>query len=485
MTSRKMKFWRLVVPAALLVGCSDYLTGPGLTISPNDPTEGTIDQFFAAIVASQVTQQEGLLARLSGMFVQHFSGTGRQHKVMGAYSVTEGDIDEYFTRIYTGGGLVDLRKVQALAKELGDSTYAGITMFWEALSVGTAASLWGDIPYSEAVTDGISKPTLDPQEAVYHGVISKLDTAILWIAKTAGLNRGPQTSDLVYAGDRTKYVQAANTLKARLAMHWVEAQLVGGASATAATTACGGDCLTLARDAALLGIASNANNLNTYHGAPSAEWNIWHQFIVVERNGDIGAGKALVDTVKARRGAGDQRVAAYFDSVSVGAGAFDFRGADQNGIGTPFSTLSATRINPSFRQPLLTAAENSLILAEAQFRLGAAGPALTALNAARAFSAGQLAVAVPALGALSGTALLTAIKAEKWITMFQNIDAWSDYKRNCYPALTPATGATAIPGRLLYGENERQTNSNIPAVSQQPARNENDPKACNDPTHPA
>ena len=67
---------------------------------------------------------------------------------------------------------------------------------------------------------------------------------------------------------------------------------------------------------------------------------------------------------------------------------------------------------------------------------------------------------------------------EKYITLFQNVEVWNDYKRTCIPALVPVNGATVIPGRLFYGVTERQTNPNVPAVGAQPPRNANDPNAC-------
>jgi len=78
------------------------------------------------------------------------------------------------------------------------------------------------------------------------------------------------------------------------------------------------------------------------------------------------------------------------------------------------------------------------------------------------------------------SATLTTIMTEKYILMFQNIEAWNDYKRTCVPALVPIDGGVngVIPGRLLYPVSERQTNSNIPLPSQQPARNWNDPNPC-------
>jgi Starch-binding associating with outer membrane len=71
------------------------------------------------------------------------------------------------------------------------------------------------------------------------------------------------------------------------------------------------------------------------------------------------------------------------------------------------------------------------------------------------------------------------VMTEKYITLFQNIEVWNDFKRTCIPALTPAAGKSEIPARLLYGTTERQTNPNTPS---NPPRNWNDPN--NDCTTP-
>ncbi len=481
----KMSLGALLLASAGAAGCNDSLTGPGLTVSPNSPTSATTNQLFASIQVSNESQQEGGIARLASMFTQQLAGTGRQQQSYAQYSLTEADYSGYFSRIYSGGGLIDIRNVEAATKAASDSSYYGITLVLEALDIGMGASIWGDIPYSEAAGTAVT-PKLDKQQDVYAVVQAKLDTAILFIGKTGGTNIGPGSVDLTYAGDRTKWTQAAYSLKARYYMHWVEGQLVGGAAGAASATACGGDCLVKTVAAAALGISSNANDWQTFHSTTSTEWNFWYQFIVVQRAGDLGASKTLVDTLKARRVAnGDQRIRAYFDSVNVGGGVFDFRGADRNGSGTtPLSVLSAARLAQGFRQPIVTFAETQLLLAEAQARLGQNGPALVALNAAKAAQASKLGVAVPAAVALTGPALLTEIKAEEWIASFQNIEAYNDFKRNCYPRLTPALAATDVPGRVLYGSGERQTNPNIPSPANQPARNANDPKACSDVTHP-
>ncbi|HEX6533208.1 MAG TPA: SusD/RagB family nutrient-binding outer membrane lipoprotein, partial [Gemmatimonadaceae bacterium] len=135
----------------------------------------------------------------------------------------------------------------------------------------------------------------------------------------------------------------------------------------------------------------------------------------------------------------------------------------------------------AYQQPIVTYNENLLIMAEAQFQTGDEAGALASLNAERAAWGTETpwhsAISL-APSAAAGPALLQAIMTEKYITLFQNVEAWNDYKRTCIPALTPANGATVIPGRLLYGITSRQTDPNVPEPSQQPARNANDPNAC-------
>jgi hypothetical protein len=70
---------------------------------------------------------------------------------------------------------------------------------------------------------------------------------------------------------------------------------------------------------------------------------------------------------------------------------------------------------------------------------------------------------------------------EKYISLYQNIEVWSDWRRTCLPQLRPARSRAAIPGRLYYGETETQTNPNTPPTSEQnleTVRNPNDPNGC-------
>jgi hypothetical protein len=185
------------------------------------------------------------------------------------------------------------------------------------------------------------------------------------------------------------------------------------------------------------------------------------------------AGNTLVQLLQTR---GDPRLAAYFDPNSQG----NFRGMDQNAAvvgGGAASVINASvRRAPTFRQPLVTWAENQLIQAEAQYQLNGAAAALPFVNAVRA------AIGMTPLAAVT----FQDVMIEKYIAMFQNIEVWSDWKRTCLPALTPFGSATEVPGRLPYSSTERVANPNLPLPSAYPTgttgpaplRNWDDPNKC-------
>ncbi len=432
-----------------LVACSSFLDSPGAKADPNLPTGATTDQLFVGAQADIFAQQEGPLAMIVCQWMQQCSGVnGRFVEQQDSYSVNAGTFDLPFQEVYSAGGLVSLRTVQASADAAGDQVYKGIAQVLEALLIGTTASIWGDIPYSEAVAANPT-PAFDGQLAVYAALQTLLDQAITNIQ---GSGPGPGAVDLFYAGNKQQWVQAANTLKARFYLHTAE---VAGVPA-----------YTAARTAALLGISSPANDFRTTHGTATSERNMWPQFQNTSFGPDLVAGKRLVDLMNAQN---DPRLPEYFGLAENG----QYSGFDVTTGTTPgdaISPLHGTRNSDTFRQPVLTWEENQLILAETNFRLSGAAAAQPFLNAVRTARGKGIVVAS-----------LQTIMEEKYVALFQNIEVWNDWKRTCLPTLTPALGRTTIPGRLYYGQTEEQTNPNTPPSSAQnlfTVRNANDPNPC-------
>ncbi len=446
---------RVALTAALpilVAGCKDFLSGGELTNNPTTPTSASISQIFLSTEVNLWAQQTQSLARLTGMWMQQVKGVARQAK--GTYEYTgvgEASFDGEFIIPYASGGLVDIRKVEALAHDAGDMQYLGMAQVIEAMEIGTTADIWGDIPYSQAAKpDSFPDPQLDAQMDVYDALQALLSEAI---TNLGGDGPGAQDADLVYGGDPAKWIALAHTLKARLYLHAAE---VNGDAAYASALA-----------EAQQGIASNGGDyIASFTGGLQGESNPWYQFM--NANGGTGRDGDIIATSDTHLYSllgdlGDPRRAEYYDlSNKAGGYLSDFRGG------------------AAFPQPIVTYNENRLIMAEAQYHTDPSA-ALATLNQERAAwgtaTPWHRAIALGPISA-SGPALLDAIMTEKYITLFQNVEAWNDYKRTCIPALVPANGASVIPGRLPYGVTERQTNSNVPDPSAQPARNANDPNSC-------
>jgi starch-binding outer membrane protein, SusD/RagB family len=507
---------KLLLSAALALGaagCDDYLSGPGVDDDPNNISRLTRPgPLYVGIQAMQSVQFEGQLARSAAEYVQQVAGNSRQQIGFDLYQMDPVTIDPHFFSVYGssvavqgGGGLLDIHKMQQLARAVNDSIYVGIAKVYEALVIGSAASIWGDIPYREAADSTNEVPAFDPQLQVYADMITQLDSAILFLAATpAAPNVGPpaDNAELIYldrAGSTAAlaavYTQVAHSLKARYFMHQAEVNPANYALALAEVP---------------LGINAPANDMLWYHDQSPAGTNVWWQFMGAR--GDIAPGAALIEILKRRIAAGvenEERLNFYFTPAGPGIAATDFWGfrpggsanldvapGVYNGNGAPGSspaTYSAFNfinngVDPGdVRMPVITYAETQLIGAEAAFQIGGAGAAQPFLDAARANRSYGSRAAVPiAFAPLAPVpATLENIMEEKYVTLFLNIEAWNDYKRTCLPSLASAPAALGstvprsepIPGRLPYGITEANANPNTPNVSPT-GRNSNDPNPC-------
>ena len=437
--------------AALLTagvtGCVDF-TGPGLSTNPNQSSQATANQLFAAIQGLQQPLLTGDINRYVAVWDQQMMGVNRQWSSYARYNLVDENL-LFWDGWYTGAGLVDLRNVEATAVANNDKIYLGIAQVYEALIMSYATDAWGNIPYSEAVNPAKPTPILDSQASVYAALQTLLDNAIVNLA--SGIGTGPGGVDLVYGGSTAKWTAMAHTLKARLYLH--TAKIAGAAAYASALTQ------------AQLGIASAAGDYSTYQSGTVGEENQWFQF-KRNRGTDISASATLVNMMAARS---DPRLANYF--APNGAAVIKGANPGDEDDGT-FSWLSTTRAAAGYHQPVITYAENQHILAEAQQRGGSDVNALASLNAYNA------AAGLPAAPVLAGSALLQEILTSKYIALFQNFEAWNDYKRTCWPNLIVNPTAAAglkIPARFYYPASERQTNPNIPAPAAQAKRNPMDP----------
>jgi len=434
--------WKLLSVAALVAtaGCDDYLTGGALTNDPNRPLVAASPQLFEGAQATIWFYYTGDAMRQTEMWAQHMQGNVGQYQALFRYGLSEQTTNGLHQGLYLGGGLVDIRRLQEVALAEDDTLFLGVAQVQEALLMSVGADVFGDLVYSQALKgDSLPNPVLDPQLDVYDALLAKLDSAIVNLAATGPTNAGPGGADLSYGGDPALWTKLAHTLKARIISRKAEVpDRFEGWEAVATE--------------AEQGITDPSENFIAPFSGAAGEENFNYQFVVVQR-ADYWTPNTLFVTFLEQRG-DDARLADYFN-------------ADQ-------SQISDARAAPGFTQPLILANDNLLLWAEAAFRTGNEAVARTQLNVER-----ELAGLDPV--STSGEELLRDILDEKYAAGFQTLEPWNDYKRNCYPNLTPVVEGRIIPARMFYDTQERQTNTSVPSADQQPIRNANDPPNATDP----
>ena len=457
-----MRRTAMLAGLALLVGtaaCNDFLNATAAVSDPNQPTTANRNTLLPGVAASIMTQQEGGPAMAVCEWMQQCGGVaGRFVEEYYKYTgVTGQSFNLEFNSIYAAGGLVSIRAIEDEATQANDPVYRGVAEVLEVVNMMWAADLWGDVPYSD-FAPGKATATYDKQMTVYASLQTLLDKAI---TDLAGNSPGPVKFDIFYQGNAAKWTKLAHTLKARLALRTVEVQ--------------GTAQYNLALAQANLGInaADGSEDFKGIHTGNTSERNMWAQFQISSFGNDLVAGAPLVDLMKADN---DPRLPQYFGQNSNTACTTPlcrYGGRD------PLDRVSAANISPlkgsgrtnnvTFAQPLVSWEENQLIKAEAYVQLGQVALAQPLLDAVRA-----------KYGKASKPATLQSVMEEKYINLFQNVETWSDFRRTCYPRLTPAGSAfAAVPGRFLYGTTEKQTNPNVPAeASRETGRNQNDPNPC-------
>lgn len=443
-----MNTYSKLAAAATLVlsvaGChGDFLSGGELSTDPNRPTSATAGQLFVGVQSNIYYTYSGDLVRIGELFPQQIRGISQQYFTYYQYTIDENTSNGAERQLYGPGGLADVRRLQQIAADQHDSLMLGIAQVQEAMLMGFAADVYGNIVYTQALT-GVSNPTLDSQHAVFDSLQALLSRAITNMAASGSTNAGPGGNDITYGGDPTKWTELAHSLKARFYMHVAEVDGVPAYQNAAAEAA--------------LGIQSPTDDyVAVYSGSQAGEGNPWYQFVLGQagRSGYFGPGAVLDSMLKVRN---DPRRTDYFH-IDPTADTAD--------------ALSDTRLSPTYSQPIVTAAETHLIRAEASYRAGDPVTALLELNAERAIAG------LPSV-ALAGNALLVDILSEEYINDFQlGVEAWKLYRRTCFPNLASTSpNSQAMPGRLYHDQEERQTNTNIPAPGTDPngLRNEVDPQ---------
>jgi hypothetical protein len=335
-----------------LISCKKVVDG--INTDPNNPQDANAATMLTGVELSNVIVQEGELARRAGMWGGYFSGQLFQYNSYQLYNVIANDFNDTWSSVFAAT-VKNCRLMEQKSLATNNRRLAGVAQVIEAQAIGTAAALWGDIPYSQVYDENYPNPAFEPQAKVYDSLQVLLDSAISNLNAASFLPFAAQ--DIIYQGDQVKWRQAAYTLKARYFLHTKQ--------------------YALALTAAQNGISTNANSMLMTHIDNANGSNLYSQFMVDERPGFMNAAGTYAVSVINPAGA---KYRGNAKTNETGRYRYFYRsGTDinYNNVGGAFYKTTAF--------PLITYAENLLILAEADYRLNGFAAGLTRLNAYRAW----------------------------------------------------------------------------------------------------
>ena len=354
-------------------------------------------------------------------------------------------------------------------------------------AVHRVTDTYGPVPYSQIGADDALTSPYDSQQAVYERLFEELDGA-LTVLRNHSAETIKAASDKIYAGDLSKWVRFANSLKLRMAMR--------------ISYAAPDEAERIVKEA-LSGenggvIESNADN------AQIPTQNNPFRVVMYDYNG--GDSRVSANITSYMNGYKDPRRAKYFTLSTFTGGIRNGYIGLRSGISIPSESLLYSNMAVDYTTPLMwmNAAEVAFLKAEASLRgwYGATGDAERWYEEGVRLSFEQWGlsgdydayiadgVSMPEsyedpLGKESNTSEVSTVTVkwdtrgdfetnleqiitQKWLAIYpEGFEAWCEFRRTGYPRLMPATNNRSggiIPeggyaNRMPYPAEEYQENN--------------------------
>ena len=417
-------------------------------ISPNSPTEVPTSVLLPFSQEGIARLQIGTTQVMSGIFMKYYEGVDNHPIQVQRYILNEALYVDWNWNDYYDGPMINLKIMIDLAEQEKSYYYSGIGKVLMANCLGNVSSLWGDVPFNEALAGSLNKhPAYDPQKNVYEKIQQLLDDGIKDL-ETEYVGSKPSTDDLIYGGDITKWIKAAYALKARYYLHL-----------TKRTNDLTFNPAEKALDAASNAFTSSDDDMQFSYGYSATEYNPFYSF-------------TLLNYILPN---------SYFTNLMLQLSdpRKDFLYKKKFGVATLNGLYFTSTNSPSL---YITYHEVKFIEAEARLRMNASDPEIqNALHAAITASILKLSSGTTPPetidtyltnnATLSGDfeSVISKIIQQKYIALFASIESWTDYRRTGYPVLTPNIDGDHnqnpggnIPRRLAYPQTERLYNQNFP-----------------------
>ncbi|EOR95888.1 : hypothetical protein [Arcticibacter svalbardensis MN12-7] len=377
--------------------------------------------------------------------------------------------------------------------EAGNDVTKGMAEVMAAYNLALITDLYGDAPYLEAGDYSVSlTPKVDKQEVIYQAILAYINSAIVDLQKTdSNLSGGPGSNDLLYSGNKAKWLKFAHGLKARYTMRLIKKSTKVNADLQTVIDEVNQSFASVT-DQAAFGIYDE-NNIN-----PTFDFQ-WSR-------DDLAASRSMVDKLIERN---DPRLRRDFidadwvqvAAVTTGDDAYELMAINgANDEAQYVYNTSVFMFSQTAPTLLLSYHEILFLKAEAMSRLGQSSAAIASIlkeAVVAAIANSEISVEAglhaPTVGDLEETSAainpteaasyfdtsvlplflanpLKEIMNQKYISFFgasgESVEAYNDIRRlkGLGENLIVLKNAGKFPLRFTYGSDDTTTNPNIQAI---------------------
>lgn len=455
--------------------CEEGLTE--LNENPNDLASVEARNLIAGVQAS--TAHEIFYSAdvtFLNMWVQHMAASSYPEEDQ--YVLRDGDVNNYWNVMFSRP-LQDAQAIIDKSVETGNQLNLGIGKTMKVVGLAHLTNLFGDIPYSQALSGSIDKgeiltPTYDRQDAVFTGLIAELDEAIAALSDTQAAPDDIGSEDLIYGGNAQQWVRFATSLKLRLSMNLSNTgkgeSLVGAVNLNNLFSSNADNAFVAYTD------GNNANPVGSHLNSRDQDFRMSKTLVDMM----VGTGTGVNPEDPRLPVYASPNLEAYTDANgnTVAAGGYVGIPNGLNGLGNLYTFNNTSQLGAAFLQShspltLMTYAEVLFLQAEAAQRGWISGDAKALYEQAvmasmeqHGIDSGSSAVTDYLAGSASYDAAsdkMELILTQKWIALFsQGSIAYDDWRRTGIPAIEPSVdnnNNNLIPRRIPYPNEEFSVNS--------------------------
>jgi len=264
---KKYSLLLLLITIFSTTSCKKFVDG--YKEDPNGFKNTVTEQELLATMLENQFFHKGDGMRLAMMWMNQATGVDRQYKVMDDWNNAKSkNFNNPWTEVYKV--MTHAMITEKMADEDGNQITRGLTKMFRAWAGGEAASLWGNVPFSQVNNPNYEEPIYENQADVFAQVQTLLDEAIADL--NSGVGKIDADKDIYFNGKFSNWVKIAHGIKARMYLHAKDYQN--------------------ALNEALLGPSSTNDDLfaifESFEESPWGKYNPTKQF-VIQRSGDFDA----------------------------------------------------------------------------------------------------------------------------------------------------------------------------------------------------